>query len=272
MDEIVLEKERKIVRLHLIYGLIILAILSVGLLVLIPGHINQSAFDNFCFAATIVSIVLAVVSIVYSFRTKNNASDNMAGIREVERGISEKLLMFDEIEKHILAGLEKGINPIQQDVNTLHDDQVGIRESIEQLKEEMRLQTAIRDEHLRGKAQNSNAVKFATNSFLGNIALYIACLSSKTHKAINLGSINKKLEQRRDYLFGYLIALAVTFPEKISAKNEVGKTIIASEFTVFDVDTFGDEIVCKQRVESYSDKNLVKEYIDSIDRYFSSNQ
>lgn len=269
MEEKLLAKERMINRLHLIYGFIILAILCVCLLVVVPGHINEDAFDNFCFAATIVSIVLAVVSIVYSFRTKNNASDNMAGIREIERGIDEKLRRFDELEKNILAGLDSklqsGIDPIHQDVSSLRDDQVGMRESLEQLKEELRQQSASIS---AGKKKEESKTRFQTNSLLGDLALYIACLSSKTQKAIDLDQIDERLAKRSQYLFGYLIAILVSFPDKISANVEKGKTVINSTFNKFDTELFGDEEVCKQRILRYKDNNTAKEYVSAIDKYF----
>lgn len=272
MDEKLLAKERKINRLHLIYGFVILAILGVCLLVIVPGCINPDAFDNFCFASTIVSIVLAVVSIVYSFRTKNNASDNMAGIREIERGIDDKLRRFDELEKHIISeldnSLQSGINPLHQDVSSLHDDQVGLRESIEEIKEEMRQQSIVAKESNSDK-KDKIATRFNFNSFLGNIALYLACLSYKSHKSIDLARINVKLEQRKDYLYGYLIALVVAFPDSIKAKSDSGKTIVGSEFTLFDEEVFGNEDVCRQRVVSYKDKDLVNEYLEAISAFFS---
>ena len=273
MDEKLLAKERAIIRLHLIYGFVILAILSISLLVIVPGSINQKAFDNFCFASTIVSIVLAVVSIVYSFRTKNNASDNMAGIREVERSIDEKLHSFDELEKRILMGFESclksGINPLYQDVSSIHDDQVEIRERIEQFREEMLQRSSAKEskEHLSNNKDSSILARFKSNSFLGDVALYLACKSFKAHKAIDLSKISDKLEKRKDYLFGYLIAIVVIFPDNIEYKSENG-SIIREEFTKFDDTFFGNEEECRRRVESFKVQGIAKEFLDAIDLYF----
>lgn len=265
-----IKKERAIVRLHLVYGLVILAILAVFLLVIVPGQINERAFDNFCFASTIVSIVLAVVSIVFSFRTKNNASDNLAGIREVERGIDERLKNFDELEKHILAGLETAL---QSGINPLRDDQVGIRDSIEQLKEEMRQQSSANVSRGSQSDQKNKIVapNFSTNSFLGDVALYIACQSFKTKKAIDLPGISESLAQRRDYLFGFLVAIVVAFPRHISFKSKSGNSVIEATITEFDSDLFGDESTCRRRVEEFKDKDVVKECLDAIDAFFANN-
>ena len=271
MEEKLLEKERTINRLHLFYGFAILAVLGICLLLIIPGHINQKAFDNFCFAATIVSIVLAVVSIVYSFRTKNNASENLAGIREVEHSIDEKLQKFDDLEKHILDGfasyLQNEINPLSKDVSTLRDDQTGIRESIEQLKEVMLVAKETKTTSREGKDGIMDKLK--TNSLLGNIALYLAYRSYETHKAIDLEKIHNRLLNRKEYLFGYLLAFLVLFPDNLSVEVKDRKTIMESEFTKFDTTLFGDGDTCRNRISSFKDKNTAKEYLEAIDKYFA---
>ncbi len=271
MDDKMMEKERYITRLHLVYGFIILAILGVFLLLVAPGKVNENAFDNFCFAATIVSIVLAVVSIVYSFRTKNNASDNMAGIREIERGIDDKLCKFDELEKHIIEEFSnlqsRGINPLQKDVSSLHDDQVGIREGLEQLKAAMKQQAVPKGEKDVAKDQNTKE-SIKGNSFLGNLILYIALQSFKTNKAIKLSEMNSKLFQQRGYMYGYLIALCVFFPNRISIVYDKSKNGLG-EIKMFDESFFGDEAVCKRRINGYKDAAEAKECIDAIDSYFS---
>ncbi len=267
-----MEKERYITRLHLVYGFIILAILGVFLLLVAPGKVNENAFDNFCFAATIVSIVLAVVSIVYSFRTKNNASDNMAGIREIERGIDDKLCKFDELEKHIIEEFSnlqsRGINPLQKDVSSLHDDQVGIREGLEQLKAVMKQQVVPKESKGVEKDQGNNE-GIKGNSFLGNLLLYMALQSFKKNKVIDLSEINSKLALQRDYLYGYLLALCVFFRDKISLNYEKNRATLGT-IKAFDEGFFGNEEVCKKRVTEYKDTAAVKEYIEAIDSYFSN--
>ena len=57
---------RKVSLWHIVYIVIICLIVNVFLLCIVPGRVNDEAYQNFSFAATIVSIVLAVVSIVYS--------------------------------------------------------------------------------------------------------------------------------------------------------------------------------------------------------------
>lgn len=270
LERDLIEKDKRINRIHLLYWAIIFSLLAVFLILIAPGSINPKAFESFSFASSLISIVLAVVSIVYSFRTGKNTGDNIAGIREIERSIDDKLRKFDELEKHILIGLQSGIDPLHQDVNSLHVDQVEIRESIEQIKEEMRQQSSAKmaKDQQKGKEEDS-AARFITNSLLGNVALYLACMSFKTHKALELNKISEKLEHRKDYFYGYLVAIVVSFPDSIAIKTEKGQSIVCAEFTKFDTGVFGSEEACRQRIESYNDKGVATEYLDAIDRFFS---
>lgn len=97
-----INKERQIVKVHALYLAIIFVIISAFLLIIAPITISPRAFENFSFASIVVSIVLAVVSIVYSFRAKSNSSENIAGIREIERNIDLKLEKFESLKFEII--------------------------------------------------------------------------------------------------------------------------------------------------------------------------
>ncbi|MBO7415997.1 MAG: hypothetical protein J6U22_05420 [Bacteroidaceae bacterium] len=83
---------------HLIYGVIILALLAIFLLLIAPGHINEEAFSHFSFASTLISIVLAVVSIVYSLQSGLSNNTYRARIDEIQRNISDRMSELHKIE------------------------------------------------------------------------------------------------------------------------------------------------------------------------------
>lgn len=76
-------------RLHLIYGYAIAILVIIAIIICwvlsCKGYVSENAFQNFSFAASIVSIVLALVSIVYTIYSGGNVTNSVgvsSGSRE----------------------------------------------------------------------------------------------------------------------------------------------------------------------------------------------
>ena len=103
------------VNIHHLYYVLLIAVLIIVVLILhIPFGISRYAFDNFSFASTITSIVLAVVSIVYSIQSGNSSSDQLNGVRDIERNITKQLNNFSELEDK----LHKKVDEIKSGVRS----------------------------------------------------------------------------------------------------------------------------------------------------------
>ena len=92
---------KKVSIMHVVYGFIILALLAVFLILLAPGHVSEFAFSNFSFAATLISIVLAVVSIIYSLQSGLSNNSYKAKMVEIQDSISKRMNELQEIEKSL---------------------------------------------------------------------------------------------------------------------------------------------------------------------------
>lgn len=94
--------EKKIDRLHVIYCVIICVLVIVGILLCwiltSRNAISEHAFDNFAFAATIVSIVLAVVSIIYTIHSGAGVTNSIGILKNVEDNISGQLETLQGVE------------------------------------------------------------------------------------------------------------------------------------------------------------------------------
>ena len=88
----------KVSVLHIIYSAIILCLLGVFILLIAPGRINDNAFTNFSFAATLISIVLAVVSIVYSLLSGLSNNSYKTRMDEIQKTISDRMHDLNSIE------------------------------------------------------------------------------------------------------------------------------------------------------------------------------
>lgn len=81
---------KKVSILRLIYVSIIFAIVQVFLLVICPGKISSYAFENFSFASTLISIVLAVVSIVYTLQSGLSSFGQLNSIKTLRNVFMKK--------------------------------------------------------------------------------------------------------------------------------------------------------------------------------------
>lgn len=250
-------KDKKMIKVHSMYLAIIFILLSVFLILLAPLTVCPEAFERFSFASTIVSIVLAVVSIVYSFRTKSNSSENMAGIREIERSIDSKLEKFDSLKTEIVEGVKGLTRPIETEVSNIRLGQVETSNQMKQMFEKMTQKET--------ESQNADGQLFGSSSFYGNILMYMLCKSKATGKGIDFEKIGLDINDNYDYFWGFWIALTALQgqPFEYSDNNRVLKVL------KYDETQLGNESYWRGIIEGYKNKDDAKKYLDAIDVYFS---
>lgn len=100
-------KEKKVSIVHLIYLSIIFVIIILTMIFAQQSFVCEVVFNNFSFAATITSIVLAVVSIMYSLQSGSNAISNVGTIKNIEGKILEQLGEFRNLREEIGNSLER---------------------------------------------------------------------------------------------------------------------------------------------------------------------
>ena len=99
--------DKKVSVWHIIYIVLICTIFCLVVILILPGRICEEAYTNFSFAATITSIVLAVVSIVYSLQSGLSSVGQLNSIKDVEVSIKNELQKFSDIEGAINFVKEK---------------------------------------------------------------------------------------------------------------------------------------------------------------------
>lgn len=259
LERKLLEKERKVNRIHLRYWAVIFFLLGVFLILVAPGSVNPKAFENFSFASTIVSIVLAVVSIIYSFTVGKSTGDNIVGIREIEHSIDSKLERFDAWKDQILEGVRSMTSPIGEEVGRLHEDQIGFR------KEMTRMMSGINSKTNpipSDTTKDSSLTKIGPAAFYGNLAMYISLLSRRNNKPFNLNELGVSISE--DYIWGFIEACSDIFPKSFSY------SVKPDEFTIntFDEKVLGNRDLWRDRILGFSDKSDAESYLKAIDSYF----
>jgi len=274
INEELLKKDKKILKLHLIYWAIIFAILFVCLICIIPGYVNDRAFDNFSFASIIVSIVLAVVSIVYSFRSKSFTSDNIAGIREIENSINDKLQKFDTLQNNISTdvqsaiseGVGKAISEIRDDVGNLKEDQADIKQSMSQIVQDQK--KYFEPETKIDSSKTEKRTVISGPSFIGKVAMYIASRCHDTKKELVISSIDSLISSDKDYYWGYYSALASCLPDYF--RYGVSFNPITFSFPDYNEDKLGTSDYWKSEVMNTEEKTLSEDYINKIELYLEN--
>lgn len=149
---------------HLYYTILIAGLILLFVILLFPFGVSRYAFDNFSFASTITSIVLAVVSIVYSILSGNSSSDQLNGVRDIERNISSQLDNFSDLEEK----MKKTIEDVQRGVSEVKEGQANVKDSLDNFILQAK-------NPINNKAGNSRkCVDF--NSLIGNIHIVCLCL------------------------------------------------------------------------------------------------
>lgn len=253
--------EPKKINIHHLYYVLLIAVLIVIVLILhIPFGISKHAFDNFSFASTITSIVLAVVSIVYSIQSGNSSSDQLNGVRDIERNITKQLNNFSELEDK----LHKKVDEIKSGVATVKEGQADIKKSFDDIM--------LQREKVPISESDNQSGNLAVNSLLGNVLLYSCALSFETKKPIP-GEIFGVMQNISSYCYGYLMALTVFESDKIVIDDTESDQALTTIVSRFDTQTFGTSADIRSRIDadisSRGNVDKLKYILNELDDYFS---
>lgn len=189
--------------LHLIYGGIIALIVIIAVIICQPRAVHPEASNNFAFAATITSIVLAVVSIVYSIQSGSGVSSNLGSIKSIEDSINIQLGKINDLEARITENISHKIADSNAEVCSRID---GIEKNYE--------------ESLKNHgATNIGGDNFDTNktSALGKVALYACYKASVTKRTLEL---KQCFGEEIDYIYGFLIGIASVCSSKMELESD----------------------------------------------------
>lgn len=173
---------------HLLYKLIV--VFLVFLLVILFSHkfyANDNVFNFMSFASAIISIILAVLTIIYSYYTNGTTSSSVEKLGEATIKIEETLIKVNEATQTYKASADKlseNIVSILDSIN--HVEEQTSRILIEQMENNQK-------ETISGQSFNMNdkdVSRFVESaSQLGTMALYAASLANERNNNFNLNVI-----------------------------------------------------------------------------------
>lgn len=257
--------EKRIHIHHLYYTIAIAIIIFIAFVLIVPDRVSENAFENFSFASTITSIVLAVVSIVYSIYAGNASSAQLNNVREIDAEIKKQLDGFGHIEENVSKLLDGGMSKLQDDVKKLSDGQTQITNKINDLGKNV---------ESKNDASGNATLSFADNSTFGDLLLYACALSNEKSKPLPKEIFDEEIADY-NYWFGYLVALQMSLPDKIklSSHNE-GGTPLSALVIKFDTAVFGTASSLKAKLSAHikeGSSDSIKKYLNDVDTYYNVN-
>lgn len=268
---------RKVSIWHIIYLVIICLIINVFLLCIVPGRINDDAYQNFSFAATITSIVLAVVSIVYSLQSGLSSVGQLNGIKDIEAKIGAELTRFTNLETSIKDAVREGITPLEASMGDIKQRQDEISKSQDVLFNNWKelMQTTISysegtPEHNIDESEATTLRLSAESPQIFSVILYTCICSKETHMDIPYHILGQFFGVRRYYCEGVINALAIFIRDSLALT--VGSKHTRQVVSKYDEKEFGTKEWLRNQVLEGKNTKLGNDIIHALDDYFSSTQ
>lgn len=251
-------EEKTINKLHLIYGYIIAGIVIISILICwvlsCKGYVSQEAFQNFSFAASIVSIVLALVSIVYTIYSGGNVSNSVGVLQEAEKNIEQQVKALNGLESRIIDSVEKGNNQVSKKITEVQNQ---IEPMVKGSLKSVNSQTN----------SSGELIDINYNSAIGNSIIYICIKSIEAKKSWPTDILGNEV---RMYIQGYIVAMAaipsLKFYYETEADFQIIKTCKFGDFAKILSEKQKIVDIIKQRMGEEQSSKLLK----TIDDYFGN--
>lgn len=227
-------------KIHLLYWAIIFVLLSLFLILCVPGKINEDAFSNFSFASVLVSIVLAVISIVLSLSIGQTTTHYNLEIKDIEKEIQEKLRQFEDLEDSFRSSIE----------SIVHKEIEGVKVSQSRITAMMRsiLTPSSSLSHHRTTTHHESSLDISESSYLCVASLYIALLCNKKQKPFPF----KQLKQSSPLILGFLNALSTIEPDNLQLRIEHSDVFISQ----FSTNRWGIEEDLKKATDAINNPEI----------------
>lgn len=236
-------------RIHLLYWAIIFVLLSIFLILCVPGRVNDNAFMNFSFASVLVSIVLAVISIVLSISVGQSTTHYNLEIKDVEKEIQDKLKKFDDLDGSIRTSVE---SIVKKEVDDVKKYQSEMNKSIESLV----YSTVSKNS---GAKRVGGSIDLSNASYLCVASLYLAAICHKAGKPIPIS----QLKQSSFMIVGFLNALSTIEPDNLLIQVKEKDIFVAK----FSPSRWGSEDDLKNAVNSI-DNDDIKDVVFAASKSF----
>lgn len=221
--------DKKVSVCHIVYIALICAIFCLFVILMCPGKISEEAYTNFSFAATITSIVLAVVSIVYSLQSGLSSVGQLNSIKDVEVSIKNEVQKFSDIE----GAIKKVIDPIEKSMGEIKRTTTDIKnqtgEISKKIFEESLLEKPQSESTSEGKGYES--AENANWPSMFYVIFYMCQQSYEKHKEMPYSEFRSRFQEETwYYCLGVVKGLAVFRPEILEFTSESNTRVLITKY------------------------------------------
>lgn len=259
---------RKVSIWHIIYLVIICLIINIFLLCIVPGRINDDAYHNFSFAATITSIVLAVVSIVYSLQSGLSSQSQLNGIKDIEERIGTELTRFTNLESSIKNAVKEGITPLEASMGNIQQRQDDLQKSQDDFSKNWKeFMQVVKQTEPPTEATSEEQSVLSDIPQIFSVILYTCVSSKNTGKDIPYHVLARFFGKRSFYCEGVINGLSVFSPEylKIKVGSKPNRQVVEN----YDEDKLGKKDWLRQQVFNGKNEKLGADIIAALDEFFT---
>ena len=251
-----MEEVRKVNHLHLVYIIIIFVIVLLAIWLASPYIVCEESLVKFEFAATITSIVLALVSIVYSMSSGQGISENLGSMRNASEKIGTVGDKLETIQTSLQAEISHLTN-LEQKMQALHDK----TDRTNQLINEMGL-----NNNITSTSGNEGKFDYENSSVSGLLIVYACSLAYKKGKPFPAEFTGNPF-----YAHGYITALEISASKHFRALTYMNGVITV---TKFDTDYFGkatDVDYISAQMQGKSGYVQAQEALEKINQFYGVN-
>lgn len=261
---------------HIIYIMLICGVVNIFVLLIAPGRINDDAYQNFSFASTLTSIVLAVVSIVYSLQSGLSTFGQLNGMKDIETQISKELAKFSSLENSIKESVQNCLKPLEASMGSIKQQQEVFQKSQEKLTNDVLAQLGPNNS-VTNKTNSSDGVAESMLISLSGapqifaLILYTCLCSFETKKRIPYYLFQKFLGDKSYYCQGVVVSLNIYCKDYFEARKENGQNN-THVVTKFDTAYFGKKDSFKTLISEKLPVKIKDELLVELDNYFMKEQ
>lgn len=246
-------EEKKVNYLHLVYIIIIFVIVLLAIWLVSPYVVCEESLMKFEFAATITSIVLALVSIVYSMSSGQGISENLGSMRNASEKIGNVGDKLETIQNSLQTEITHLTN-LEQKMQALHEKTDRTNQMINEMGQ---------NKDISSNSGNEGKFDYENSSVSGLLIVYACSLAFEKGKPFPAEFTGNPF-----YAHGYITALEISASKHFRALTYMNGVITV---TKFDADYFGkatDIDYISSQMKDKSGYAQAQEALEKIKKYY----
>lgn len=256
--------------LHIRYIVLISLLICIFVVLIAPNYVTDEAFKNFSFAATITSIVLAVVSIVYSFYSSGGLTMSVGEMKQVEKDLEEEIRDIPNLKNHVSNIVDELKTTLLEAIN---ENRLASEKKTDELFQSVQVLKSMTSQTFDSNSnslntENKRIFDYSRNSRWGNKLVYCLYKSITTGIPLNLSIVSPIIGNAPiDYLQGFIVGLCMDGSNVFAYTNDdkfITITVTKMDKDYFQLNKIDNLILNSSKTDEV--KNSYKEAMDEISR------